>query len=251
MHIDGWTLLLQAINLLVLLALLHRLFFKPLLRVIDARRAAVQAEMDRADTARREAEQRAQALADQQAAAGQAREALLQAARQEAQAERDAARARARQEADAALEAARRQAAQERREAVATLLDEAGGLATALAARLLAQAGTGDAGFLDALLSRLQATPEAERAAWFAEAAPRRATLVSAHALDDGLRDRAEHALRAALGEGLQLNLAVDAALIAGVELRLPHGVLALHWAGELAAARVQMQQAALEGASP
>lgn len=245
MHIDGWTLLLQALNLLVLLAILRWLFFKPLLRVIDARREAVQAELDRAAAARAQAEQLEQTLAGEQQQQAAAREALLQAARREAEAERAAAQQRLRQEAEAALDGARRQAARERREAAEALLEEASTLATALAGRLLAQAGGGDALFVEPLLRRLQAVPAGECARWFAEDAPRRAVLASAHALPPGERARTEAALRAALGGPLEVDFEEDAALIAGVELRLPHGVLALHWAGELQAAREQMRAAA------
>ncbi len=41
MHLDLWTLLLQAINLAVLLALLRWLLYKPLMAVIDKRQQRI------------------------------------------------------------------------------------------------------------------------------------------------------------------------------------------------------------------
>jgi F-type H+-transporting ATPase subunit b len=48
MHIDLWTLGLQACNLLVLLALLRWLFYRPVLAVIEARRQALQQQREQA-----------------------------------------------------------------------------------------------------------------------------------------------------------------------------------------------------------
>ena len=243
MHLDGWTLLLQAINLLVLMALLRWLFYRPLMRVIDARRAAATEALQRAEAARQAADERAQALDQERAAFEASREALLQAAREQTAREREATQKNAAAEAAATLEAARQRIAGERQEAVRGLFDDASGLACDLAERLLRSiAPQGDvqldAAAVDALVARAAATPAAQREAWFAPAAARSVVVVGARPLAHEAKQRTQQALQAALGADLAVSFEVEPALLAGAELRFPHGVLALNWAGELAAAK-------------
>ena len=246
MRIDGWTLALQTVNLLVLLALLRWLFYRPLIGVIEARRKAVDDELAKAEAARREAEQRAGALSDARAALEGARRQLLDDARHDIDREREAAARRAQAAADATMADAAAQIDRERKAASQALFDEASALAAALATRLLAQVpGRADPGFVDALLERAQAASADETERWFGSGGAREVTLASAKALDDATRDGAMQRLRALFGDALQMSFTVDPALIAGAELRFAHGVLALHWAGEVAAARAQMQEAA------
>ena len=88
MNIDLSTLLLQAINLLVLLALLRWLLYRPLQAVIAARRALIAKELADASDKAAQTEQAASALASQQQALQAEQARLLDAARQEAAAER-------------------------------------------------------------------------------------------------------------------------------------------------------------------
>ena len=245
MRIDGWTLLLQALNLALLVALLRWLFYRPLLRVIDERRRVAADEVAHARATQQQAEQRVQALADERAAFEASREALLQAARAETERERQAARAQAGHDAERALADARRRAADEQHAAAQALFDDAAALACALAQRLLqATPAGGDAGFVDALLERVRSTPAAEREAWFAAGSARTATLASAHALVGAAQARAAAALHTLLGDDVGITFATEASLLAGAELRFAHGTLAFHWAGELAAARAALAAA-------
>jgi F-type H+-transporting ATPase subunit b len=41
MALDGWTIALQTVNFAILVWLLHRFLYRPVLRVIDARKAEV------------------------------------------------------------------------------------------------------------------------------------------------------------------------------------------------------------------
>ena len=71
MHLDGWTLLLQAINLAVLLALLRWLLYKPLMAVIDQRQQRIASELAEAAATRQTVEQERAALATQRVAIDQ------------------------------------------------------------------------------------------------------------------------------------------------------------------------------------
>ncbi|MBU6465803.1 MAG: hypothetical protein KGQ30_03725, partial [Burkholderiales bacterium] len=164
MHIDLSTLLLQAFNLLVLLALLRWLLYRPLQSVIAARRALIAKELADASEKAAQAQQAASALASQQETLQAEQARLLDAARRDAAAERAQLIASARIEAKAQLDAARVQLASERQQAESKLFDEASGLAVDLAGRLLTHTPADDSAFIDSLLTQVAATPEAQRA---------------------------------------------------------------------------------------
>ncbi|MBX3611078.1 MAG: hypothetical protein KF871_14400 [Hydrogenophaga sp.] len=243
MQIDGWTLLLQLINLLVLLALLRWLFYRPLLRLIDERRRQVADAMAQAQATQAAADARQQTLSDSQAALEASRQAVLSEARAEAARERDAAAQRAQQAAQAAMDDAQHDIAAARRDAATHLSDEAAQVAQTLATRLLSQAPEGgDAGFLEAALAQVRQAAAAQRRAWLDADKPPSAQLVSAHPLDAAAQRQASEALRELVSPELTLSFAVDAALIRGVELRFDHAVVANHWADALASAKAALQ---------
>src|SRR3954469_8457888 len=169
MHIDGWTLILQAANFLVLVWLLRRFLYRPVLAVIDQRRQATDAVLAEAAAARTAAETMRRDLEAQRAAAGADRDRLIEAAHAQAEAERAALLDKARQEADAVLADARTHIERERRDAGTALRDRAGRLAVAIAQRLvqsIAPEGDGAADpFLGRICTVLQELPGNERAA--------------------------------------------------------------------------------------
>ena len=222
MHIDLSTLLLQAVNLLVLLVLLRWMLYRPLQAVIAARQALVAKELTDASNKVAQADQ-----------AG-----LLDAARRDAAAEREQLLASARNEAKAQLDATRAQLISERQQAGDALFDEASGLAVDLAGRLLTHTPVDDSAFIDSLLAQVATTPEAERARWFAPGNARAVTLCTARALPTAQEDAVRERLRSLLGNNTTLSCTQDSALIAGAELRFAMGTLAQHWAQALQEAR-------------
>ena len=238
MNIDLSTLLLQAINLLVLLALLRWLLYRPLQAVIAARQALVAKELADASDKAAQTEQAASALASQQQALQAEQASVLDAARRDAAAERDQLLASARLEAKAQLDAARVQLASERQQAGSALFDEASGLAVDLAGQLLARTPVDDSAFIDSLLTQVAATPEAQRAQWFAPGSAREVELCTARALAPAAQDTLRTRLQTLLGDSVALTCTHDSTLIAGAELRFALGTLALHWALALQEAR-------------
>jgi len=249
MHIDLSTLLLQAINLLVLLALLRWLLYRPLQSVIAARRALVAKELADASDKAAQAQQAASALASQQQTLQAEQTLVLDAARRDAAAEREQLLASARLEAKAQLDAARAQLASERQQAGAALFEAASGLAVDLAGRLLAHTPVDDNAFIDHLLAQVAATPEAQRAQWFAPGSARAVELCTARALAPAAQDALRTRLQALLGDNIALNCTHDSALIAGAELRFALGTLALHWARTLQEAQQALAPVAQEAA--
>jgi len=259
MHIDLWTLLLQACNLVVLLLLLRWLFYRPLLAVIEARRQAVQQTLAEAQARRDQAQAELQVLAQQRQAADSAAQATLQTAREQAEQDSAARLEAARVAVRQCLQEAQAQIERERVQAGTALYLASATLATELAQRLLSLTPVPDEAFWPALLARLQATPAGQRAQWLAtgDGAPS-LEVASAHPLPPSVQAQLNLDLQGVLnldGDSVEVaELACvfkpDATLLCGLELRFAHGVLGLNWAAELQAARAELQQLAAQPAA-
>ncbi|MEW5835104.1 MAG: F0F1 ATP synthase subunit B, partial [Pseudomonadota bacterium] len=88
MKIDFWTLALQAINALVLIWLLSRVLYRPVVRAIAQRRDAAAKLLADAEAERERARQAGEAVAAQQAELAAGRDAALKAAQADAEAAR-------------------------------------------------------------------------------------------------------------------------------------------------------------------
>src|SRR6516164_5848682 len=142
MHLDWWTIGLQTINFGVLVWLLHRFLYKPVLIMIDARKAEVRRQFDAAKDVEEKAKAQFAAVEAERAGIAAEREAALKAAAAQSQDMAEARRAKAERDAQALLDATRKALTSERERA----LDEARRLALDLGAdfaqRLLAEIPT-------------------------------------------------------------------------------------------------------------
>ncbi len=109
MLIDWFTVVAQALNFLILVWLLKRFLYKPILGAIDAREQRIAAELADADRRKAEAKAERDALQAKSDAFDRARAALLTKAKHEAKAERERLLDEVRKAADA-LSAKRREA---------------------------------------------------------------------------------------------------------------------------------------------
>lgn len=247
MHLDGWTLLLQAINFLVLVWLLRHFLYRPVLAVIAERQAATERVRAEAEAARADADHLRQGLEGERAGLASERDRLLAAAHTQAEADRAALLDKARAEADRLLADARARIEEERRQALDGLRARAATLGTAVAERLLRGVAADGAeavvnrGFLDAACRSVEALPEAQRRALAAEDDPVPVRLVGAAPLSPEDAGRCRDRLAAALGRPVALAVAEDPGLIAGVELRFPHTVLRHNWKQGLADAMKEL----------
>ncbi len=234
MTFDWWTFGLQTVNVLILVWILARFFWRPVAGMIEERRKRAQNLLAKA---RQDREAAAQALAEAQsrsAGFAEEREAILAGARQEAsevkralldQAQAEATQTRAETEADLT----RQRAAAE--EAWAA---QAGRLAVTIAGKLAARLD-GEAvraAFLSWLVEKIAAQPEQVRQTIVRGGGP--IELVSAAPLDADERARVTAALSTALGATTATNFSVDPQLIAGLELHTPHFVLVNSWRADL-----------------
>jgi len=241
MQFDWRTLALQTVNFLVLVWLLHHFLYKPVLRMIDARRAEVEKDYAEAQAAKASAEAELAALESARAALAGERSAALETAANRAEEIAAARQERAEREATAFLDQARDRLAAERDEAIA------------MARRASLEFG------LDVAHRLLEMVPERLRTeAWLERAEQHLAALSPAQREDLAKGLNGSHALRIvtatpmpdavtqewrkkldrALGDRTEITFAVDAALVAGVELHFPNALLSFSWRSTLEALR-------------
>lgn len=245
MTVNWWTVGLQAINVLILVWLLSRLFWRPVAAAIAARHTAAQALLDDAQATQTRA---AAALAEVEATRkGLATErvALLAEAAAQAEAAAETALAAASDKAATVLQAAQREREREAEAARAETSADAAQLAVDIAARLLARLDGAALQplFLDLLLSAVERLPANDKAALAGAAGG--IALVSAVALDDAGRAAVTQALGKALGGAVTLGFLTDPDLIAGFELRTPHLVVHDDWRFDLASIAEDLKRAA------
>lgn len=244
MHLDGWTLALQALNFLVLLFLLHRFLWKPVTAMIARRRkeledaaAEVKAKEAAADESRRAFEAKSEVAERERAGA------LAEAAAQIA-AQREEAVGKARLEAEAELAAAREKLGEERRVAAGELTGDAVDLGVAIARKLLGSVRSPAvaAAFVDRICEHLDGLPAEELASLVGElAASPTVRVAAAPALDPAAQALLSEKLASRLGTPVRLELVTDDALIAGAELRFAHARIGDSFQHGLTAAREEL----------
>ena len=223
MGFDWTTFGFQLVNVLILLAILRRFLFRPVVGIIEERQAAIARTLAEADTAKAaaaQAEAQARAEADKTAAA---RRDLLDKARRDAEAQRAAILEQAQDEAARILAAARDSAGAAREEARAEMFARARELALAIAERLMQELPEDRriTGYAARLSEALAALPAPERRALFDAEVPR---LVAPRPMTDP--ELAEARARLAPYLAAEPPFEVDPDLIAGLELRGRHGVV-------------------------
>jgi len=241
MHIHWWTLALQAVNVLILVWLLTRVLYRPVMNAIAARQAAADKLLADAQREKTTAQQQAAALKAQQegfAADAAQRQAQMRAAVEIERARLlDQARAEAAailQKSDEAAAAARARVGAELERRVVSV---AGSMAERLVSRLPA-AVVSDALF-QVLIDGLHALPEKDRSRLAAE--PLR--VLTAAPLDEAARARCRQSLALALPGSAPPAFEVDAQLIGGFELHGQHLQVRNSWRADLNAMLAKLRE--------
>lgn len=234
MHIDWWTLALQTINVLILVWLLARFFYRPVVDIIEKRRAASTKLLAEATAARSAADGERAEIAATRGGFAAEREKLLADARRQVEAERDAmlkeaneTAAKLHAEGQAAL--ARDRAAMQ--EAVA---ERVGVLAVEIARRLLERLPTDVAtiSFLEGLSRQIQELSPKSRALL---SHVTNAEVVTAVPLNESAEAQYRETLEGILGTQAKLTFRCDPSLIAGFEIRSDAVILRNNWQDDLA----------------
>ncbi|AVX19546.1 MAG: F0F1 ATP synthase subunit B [Bacillota bacterium] len=130
------------INFFVLLAILNKLLYKPMLQMLEERKKTISESMQQAEQARAEAERIKQEYAEQLAQAKKESQEIIARAERMGEEMREELVRNARAEADKALKAAQEEIAREKAKAVAQLRAEVANLAVLAAGKVVGKSIT-------------------------------------------------------------------------------------------------------------
>ena len=244
MHFDWSTFALQTVNFAILAWLLHRFLYRPVLRLIDARRAEIDKQYADARVAEAKAEEQLAAVEAERVGIAAERAAELKDAAAQAEQAAAARRAQAEREAAALLESGRKALAVERSQALAEARRAALDLGADIAGRLLAEVPIKQRG--EAWLARVEkylaALPPIEREALTRQLADgAELKVVTASELSSETAEAWRARLHGILGDGATVSFGTDRHLVAGVELHFPNAVLRFSWQSALEAMRAEI----------
>ncbi len=243
MTFDLWALGLQAANVLILVWLMQRVFWRPVAAAIATRQDTVNAITQTAKATQAKAEA---ALAEAtQARDGIAAERVkaLDAARSEAETAAKTILTEAQKKAETLLATAKTQIEKDTAAARKANAAEASDLSLVIAARLLDRLNGPaiQSAFLSQLVDAIAELPEAEQATL--TDTPTGIEVVTAK--DAGaLRAEIEQAVQSAFKGKPKLRFVTDPDLIGGIELRGPHFSLRNSWQADLSTIRKALSDA-------
>ena len=237
MHIDWWTLAFQTVNVLVLIWIFGRFFFRPVADIVVKRQEEANKLLADAAAARQQAAD-ARADADKmRAEIGAERDRLIAEARKSAQMEKENLLAQTSQEIAKLRSEAKAAIAQDRSAAEQAIITRASELSVEIAQRLLGRLPSEIAlsAFLDGLCQKVRAMPsEARESFTSATAADHTIEVVTATPLSKEETGHVRDALKTAFGSELPFEFRADATLIAGIELHSPHTIVRNSWRADL-----------------
>ena len=241
MRIDWWTLGLQTVNALVLVWLLAHFLFRPVVDAIAARQKAAGQVLADAQAAKAAAEAEREKAAAETAHLVEHRSEAFKAAEAEVGAEKASLLATAQAEADKLRAAAKAEIEAARRSEALAAEDRAGRLAIDIAIKLLDRLPeeVRVTAFIDGIATGLAKLPEGTRASLGAGGAAIR--LTAARAVTPQEVEACRKALANVLEHPVLVEVSVDPALIAGIELEAPHAVVRNSFRADLVRLRSEL----------
>lgn len=247
MRIDWWTLVLQAVNFLVLVWLLSRFLYRPVKKIIEKRKALAEEAFTAAAAREREAEAARRRLEEAHAGLSRERQNLLRQVHEELESERRMILEEAKGKAETILQEARESLAGEREAVLTEVREQVAAMAVDLASSLLRQSGphADSAVFLEQLEGQLadMAEDERERLLKDLESPNARLRVVTATPLSPQERRQWNERLSARLGLADKTDFTTDPEILGGAELHFPHAVLRFTWADQLSRAKEVLQR--------
>ncbi len=237
MHISLWNVAFQTINFLVLVFLLQRFLYKPILAVIDERKRKVAKEQEAAVTERQQAERLKQEYLDKLAALEDEKQGVLQLAHKQAEVETLSLRRTIEAQFDELRAKQTALLQQERDQAERELRQQAVQLGLVIAERLL-QDGAVVVDPLIAVQSALRQVANltsSERERFVIELRRHGAELYTTSAVSSGQLAAIQRELTVVAGGEVMVTTRLAPKLRVGVELRLGHLSFALHLLAGLA----------------
>jgi len=245
MHIDWWTLGLQTVNVLILVWILGRFFFRPVMAIVASRQEEAKKLLADAELVRHQAEATRTDADKTRAEVNARRQDLLDEARKDANVEKARLIGEASQEAAKMRAAAAAAAAKDRAEAEGELLRHAGELSIEIAQRLLDRvpAEATLVAFTDGLCREIRALPPELRSGLNpASMSNQQLEVRSASDLSDEQKRFVHERLLEALGLEPPIAFRPDEALIAGLELRGSTTTVHNNWRSDLDRIRKELE---------
>lgn len=232
MQIDWITVSAQVVNFLVLVWLLKRFLYRPIVDAMQRREQAIADRLQQADAREREADDEACEYRERRAKLEREREDILAGAREEADRKRREMLDKARDEVEAQRREWQEQLARERDDFAAALRERTVEAVQAISRQALADlADSGlEARVVDVFVERLRAADDEIRDALAADDGPLR--VHSSFELDSQVRSRLTRALHEHLSREAEVEYDQDGELLCGVELRRAHHRLGWNLAG-------------------
>ena len=225
MLVDWFTVFAQMLNFLILVVLLKRFLYRPILDAMEARRARIAAELEEAAGKMQQAEEAARQNAARRVELEESRERLLEEARAHADARRRTLLDEARNDAEAGRERWRSAIEQERESFLRDLRRRTVGQVFTIARKALSDLAGADLEerIVEVFLERLHGWDEAGRSE--AAVAIRRSgspiAVRSSFELSESLREKVATAIRGWLGQHVTVDFEVTADPVCGIELRV------------------------------
>lgn len=219
MQIDWITVSAQIINFLVLVWLLKRFLYKPVIGAMERREQRIAERLDQAQQKQKDADQRAQRYQRKTDELEQRRESLLEEARGEAQKERDKLLEDAREAATEARRKWMRQVEEERRSFMDQLEQRTADAIQSVAAKALGDLGGCELeeAMVNRLLEQLDSIDSADAEALAGDDGV--VEVVSAGELEPGTRSRVTRAIHSHFGKALDVRYSTAPDLLCGVTI--------------------------------
>lgn len=223
MLINWFTTIAQVINFVILVALLKRFLYKPIIRAMDEREAGIASRISEADRIGKEAEQEAEAYRQKMQELEDKRQELLGKIEQEIEEHRKELRGQVHQEIE---ELRKRWYESVQREKNALLLDIRQRICQQvidIGRRAFKDLGSLDLErqMVEAFLERLRDLPAEERRKLAASGlSEEKVVVTSAFDIPEDMRQRIMQILKTQIAEVITARFATSPALIAGIELK-------------------------------
>ncbi len=231
MLIDWFTVIAQIINFLILVLLLKRFLYGPIIRAMNEREAKITARLTEAETMKQAAQAEAAAYRRQQQELDRRREELLAQAREEAETWRKTAISKARQEIEEARANWRQSIEAEKQAFVHEVRQRVSQQVYAISRQALTDLADAhlEQRMIEVLLGRLGRLDGRERAAVTESLLKSGGALVvrSAHAIPPDIQPNIASAIRERLGAEVEVQFEVEPDLLCGVEMAIKDHKLA------------------------
>jgi F-type H+-transporting ATPase subunit b len=239
MQIDWITVSAQIVNFLVLVWLLKRFLYRPIVEAMQRRERRIAERVEKADAREREAEDKAREYLERREKLDRERDDILASATEEAEHKRRELLDSARDEVEAQRGEWQQQLARESDDFAAGLRQRTSEAVQAISRRALSDLAdiTLEARVVDVFVDRLRAADDDTRDALARADGP--LLVHSSFELDAQVRSRLTRALHETLASEIQVDYDRDSELLCGIELR--HGHHRLGW--NLAEYMAQLEQ--------